>query len=67
MSTNPSLVSVIIPAYNVEPWIGKAIDSVLAQTHEQLEILVTDDGSEDDTISVVIHAYDYWPMAQIEE
>jgi glycosyltransferase involved in cell wall biosynthesis len=52
MSTAP-LVSVITPAYNVGPWIGEAIDSVLAQTEGMLEHVVVDDGSTDDTAAIV--------------
>jgi len=40
-------VSVVMPAYNVEPYIGTAIESVLAQTFTDLELLVIDDGSTD--------------------
>ncbi len=46
MSENP-LVSVIMPAYKVERWIGRCIDSVLAQTLADLELIVVDDGSPD--------------------
>lgn len=46
-------VSVIIPAYNAAPLIGEAVESALRQTLPPAEILVIDDGSTDDTASVV--------------
>ena len=48
-----TLVSVIIPAYNAESTISETIQSVLSQTHTELELLVVDDGSTDQTQSVV--------------
>ena len=46
------LVSAIIPAYNAATFIGRSIESALAQTHHLLEIIVVDDGSRDDTAAV---------------
>ena len=46
-------VSVIMPAYNVEPYIGDAIRSALAQTFTDFELIVVDDGSKDETAEVV--------------
>ena len=46
------LISIIIPAYNVETWIEKCIDTVRSQTYRNLEIIIIDDGSKDGTGSL---------------
>jgi PST family polysaccharide transporter len=46
------LVSILIPAYNAEEWIGDAIRSAMAQTWERKEIIVVDDGSTDRTVEI---------------
>lgn len=42
-----NLISVIVPIYNVEPYIHRCIDSILAQTYKQMQIILVDDGSPD--------------------
>lgn len=48
-----TVVGVILPCYNEEDWVAGAIESVLAQTYEEFELLIVDDGSTDRTIDVV--------------
>jgi glycosyltransferase involved in cell wall biosynthesis len=48
-ATHDRLVSVVIPAHNAAPYLRRTVESVLAQTHSELEVLVIDDGSEDAT------------------
>src|ERR1043165_9066720 len=46
-------VTVLMAVYNGEPFLAKAIDSILAQTYEDFELLVVDDGSTDATPDIV--------------
>lgn len=46
------LVSVLIPAYNSQAYLGKALASVRAQTYPAIEVLLVDDGSTDDTADI---------------
>ena len=50
---NPELVSVIIPAYNHENYIRDTIRSIAEQTYTKIEIIITNDGSTDDTKKVI--------------
>lgn len=47
-----TLISVIIPAYNAEPFIARAVHSALAQKDVDLEVVIADDASKDNTVSV---------------
>ena len=47
------LISIIIPAYNIEDRLPATLDSVLAQTHQNIEVIVVNDGSTDRTGEVI--------------
>ncbi len=52
-SSNPPLISVIIPTFNNKTTIRETIDSVLNQTWRNLELIVINDGSQDSTLDIV--------------
>jgi CDP-glycerol glycerophosphotransferase len=49
----PTIISVVIPAYNAGKYLKQCIENLLFQTYKQLEIIIVDDGSTDDTAQVV--------------
>ncbi|WP_313449029.1 glycosyltransferase [Streptococcus parasuis] len=53
MSNNKALVSIVMPAYNCEKYVVEAINSILAQTYRNWELLVLDDGSKDNTLRII--------------
>ncbi|HAJ61126.1 MAG TPA: glycosyl transferase family 2 [Cyanobacteria bacterium UBA8543] len=47
-----SLVSILIPCYNAEQWIAKTLESAIAQTWQNKEIILVDDGSTDNSLAI---------------
>lgn len=50
---NMPKVSVIIPVYNVEPYLRECLDSVVNQTLQDIEIICVDDGSTDGSLAIL--------------
>jgi len=51
--TNSKSVSIILPSYNAEKYISESIKSVLCQTHKDLELIIINDGSTDNTEKII--------------
>lgn len=52
MCEKDELITVIVPVYNVEKYLERCIDSIILQTYKNLEILLVNDGSTDDSLSI---------------
>jgi len=52
MEQNKPLISVIVPVYNVEKYVGRCLTSIINQSYTNLEIIVINDGSTDNSLSV---------------
>lgn len=53
MKIVPSKISVIVPVYNVENYLAKCLDSLVNQTYQNIEILVVNDGSKDNSEKII--------------
>ncbi|NGM16631.1 glycosyltransferase [Eggerthellaceae bacterium zg-893] len=53
MFDKDTLVSVIVPVYNTDPYLAQCLDSILAQSHGRLEVVVLDDGSTDGSPAIM--------------
>ncbi|MCG2721188.1 MAG: glycosyltransferase, partial [Thermodesulfovibrionales bacterium] len=62
ITKSTATISVVIPTYNREKFLPRAIDSVLRQSHPVSEILVIDDGSTDNTLQLIKMAQQHFPL-----
>ena len=56
------LVSIIVPVYNVKPYLSRCVDSLLGQSYQNMELLLVDDGStKDDTPAICDRYQEQYP------
>lgn len=58
-------ISVIVPAYDIELYIGKCIDSLVCQTLKDIEIIIVNDGSKDNTEQIIENKIMEYPNSKI--
>ena len=51
---NTPIVSIIVPCYNVEKYLEKCLESVINQTYNNIEIVLINDGSSDNSLKIMI-------------
>lgn len=61
MTNIPSRISIIVPVYNVENYLAKCLDSLVNQTHQNIEILVVNDGSKDHSGEIIKRYEEQYP------
>ena len=47
---NKELISIVVPVYNVEKYLDKCVKSIINQTYDNLQIILVDDGSKDNSV-----------------
>ena len=60
-----SLVSVIVPVYNVENSLSKCLDSIICQTYKSIEIILIDDGSTDNSPEICDNYANNYPFIRV--
>ncbi len=55
------LISVVVPAYNVGPYLSNCLDSILAQSYQRIEIVIVDDGATDNSAAIARAYQEQWP------
>lgn len=53
ITTTPPLISIVMPVWNASPYLREAVDSILMQTFGNFELLAVDDGSDDESVTIL--------------
>ncbi|RZL98522.1 MAG: glycosyltransferase, partial [Pedobacter sp.] len=67
MQNNQALISIAMATYNGEKYVREQLETILHQTLRPFEIIITDDGSSDDTIAVIKEMQAQFPIVHLYE
>ena len=65
MNSENKKISIIVPVYNVESYLPQCIESILKQTYQNLEIILVNDGSTDNSLSICKRYRELDPRIQV--
>lgn len=59
------MVSILVPVYNASQWLRQCLDSIVGQTYDNLQVVLVDDGSTDDSLAICREYAERYPFVEV--